>query len=36
MLEAPRMLLERALAPLNPLEPPPKPLALDGLLFGTL
>jgi hypothetical protein len=37
MLEEPRELLARALAPLYPLElPPPKPLALEGLLFGML
>jgi len=37
MLEAPRELLARALLPLNPLDdPPPKPLAFDGLLFGAL
>ena len=36
MLEAPRELLALALLPLNPLEPPPKPPAFDGLLFGML
>lgn len=34
MLEAPRDLLALALLPLNPLEPPPKPPAFDGLPFG--
>jgi hypothetical protein len=34
MLEAPRELLARALLPLNPPEPPLKPLDLDELLLG--
>ena len=34
MLEAPRALLERALLPLNPLEPPPKPPLLRLLAEG--
>jgi hypothetical protein len=36
MLEAPRELLARALLPLYPLEPPPKPLVLDKLALGAL
>lgn len=36
MLEAPRELADRALVPLNPLELPPKPPALDPLLDGML
>ena len=34
MLEAPRALLDRALLPLNPLEPPPKPPLLRLLAEG--
>ena len=34
MLEAPRELYERALLPLNPDEPPPKPPELLPLLEG--
>ena len=34
MLADPRELLARALLPLYPLEPPPKPPALDALLLG--
>ncbi|HXY31932.1 MAG TPA: hypothetical protein VEI06_14585 [Gemmatimonadaceae bacterium] len=34
MLEEPRELLARALLPLNPPEPPLKPLLFDPLLFG--
>jgi hypothetical protein len=36
MLEAPRELYDRALLPLKPDEPPPKPLDLVPLLEGML
>jgi hypothetical protein len=36
MLDEPRELLERALLPLYPPDPPPNPPDLDPLLFGTL